>query len=150
MVSLGLEPRTSRVWSERVNHYNFCPTVRKIIHSLKLVDYLHVQADNPWLNYYLCFTYRSTPFQPWIDVFLLSSWIKPVLSRGYRVLLQGHRKVPPVSLKLIRRRFKRRLIWVCTVCLCPTKMTLVYGLIRTECGKPVRKELAAEAWPLCD
>ena len=25
----------------------------KIVHSLKLVDYLHVQADNPWYNYYL-------------------------------------------------------------------------------------------------
>ena len=24
-----------------------------IIHSLKLVDYLHVQADNPWYNYYM-------------------------------------------------------------------------------------------------
>ena len=33
--------------------YNVCPPVRKIIHSLKLVDYLHVQADNPWYNYYL-------------------------------------------------------------------------------------------------
>ena len=30
-----------------------CPPVRKIIHSLKLVDYLHVQADNPWYNYYV-------------------------------------------------------------------------------------------------
>ena len=29
-----------------------CPPVRKIIHSLKLMDYLHVQADNPWYNYY--------------------------------------------------------------------------------------------------
>ena len=27
-----------------------CPPVRKLIHSLKLVDYLHVQADNPWYN----------------------------------------------------------------------------------------------------
>ena len=25
-----------------------CPSVRKIIHSLKLVDYLHAQTDNPW------------------------------------------------------------------------------------------------------
>ena len=33
--------------------YHVCPPVRKIIHSLKLVDYLHVQADNPWYNYYL-------------------------------------------------------------------------------------------------
>ena len=30
-----------------------CPPVRKIIHSLKLVDYLNVHADNPWYNYYL-------------------------------------------------------------------------------------------------
>ena len=39
-----------------------CPPVRKIIHSLKLVDYLHVQADNPWYNYYLflfVFQYRA-------------------------------------------------------------------------------------------
>ena len=28
-----------------------CPSVGKIINSLKLVDYLHVQADNPWYNY---------------------------------------------------------------------------------------------------
>ena len=33
--------------------YHICTPVRKIIHSLKLVDYLHVQADNPWCNYYL-------------------------------------------------------------------------------------------------
>ena len=33
--------------------YHVCPPVRKIIHSLKLVDYLHVQADKPWYNYYL-------------------------------------------------------------------------------------------------
>ena len=34
---------------------------------------------------------------------------------------------------LIRRRVLRRLIWVCTVCLCPTKRTLVgvYGLKHT-------------------
>ena len=31
--------------------YHVCPPVRKIIHALKLVDYLRVQADNPW--YYL-------------------------------------------------------------------------------------------------
>ena len=33
--------------------YHVCPTVRKIIHSLKLVDYLNVQADKPWYNYYI-------------------------------------------------------------------------------------------------
>ena len=33
--------------------YHVCPPVRKIIHSLKLVEYLHVQADNPWYNYYI-------------------------------------------------------------------------------------------------
>ena len=30
--------------------YRVCLSVRKIIHSLKLVDYLHVQADNPRYN----------------------------------------------------------------------------------------------------
>ena len=34
---------------------------------------------------------------------------------------------------LIRRRVLRRLIWVCTVCLCPTKRTLVlYGLKKSK------------------
>ena len=28
-----------------------CPPVRKIIHSLKLVDYLHIQADKSRYNY---------------------------------------------------------------------------------------------------
>ena len=36
----------------------FCPPVRKKIHSLKLRDYLHVHADNPWYNYIL----RNPPF----------------------------------------------------------------------------------------
>ena len=31
--------------------YHVCPAVRKIIHSLKLVEYLHVQADKPWYNF---------------------------------------------------------------------------------------------------
>ena len=33
--------------------YHVCPPVRKIIHELKLVDYLHVQADNPWYYLYM-------------------------------------------------------------------------------------------------
>ena len=33
--------------------YHVCSPVRKIIHSLKLVDDLHVQADNQCYNYYL-------------------------------------------------------------------------------------------------
>ena len=37
--------------------YHVCPPVRKIIYSLKLVDYLHVQADNPWYNHYLVDAY---------------------------------------------------------------------------------------------
>ena len=43
-----------------INSYTMVfPPVREIIHSLKLVDYLHVQADNPWYNYYLYhFTFR--------------------------------------------------------------------------------------------
>ena len=35
-----------------INSY-VCLPVRKIIHSLKPVDYLHIQANNPWYNYYL-------------------------------------------------------------------------------------------------
>ena len=42
--------------------YHVCPPVRKIIHSLKLVDYLHVQADNPWYNYYLSFFPKCLQF----------------------------------------------------------------------------------------
>ena len=30
-----------------------CPPVREIIHSLKLADYLLLQADKPWYNFYL-------------------------------------------------------------------------------------------------
>ena len=30
-----------------------CPPIREIIHSLKLVDYLLVQADRPWYIYYV-------------------------------------------------------------------------------------------------
>ena len=33
--------------------YHVCPPLRKIIHPLKLVEYLHVQVDNPWYIYYL-------------------------------------------------------------------------------------------------
>ena len=33
--------------------FGLCPMGSKIIHSLKLVDYLHVQADNPWYNFYI-------------------------------------------------------------------------------------------------
>ena len=39
--------------SEKYPLFTTCPTIRKIIHSLKLVDYLHVQADNPLYNYYV-------------------------------------------------------------------------------------------------
>ena len=34
-------------------HLYVSQPVRKIIHSLKLVHYLLVQADNPWYNYYI-------------------------------------------------------------------------------------------------
>ena len=30
--------------------YHVCPPVRKIIRSIKLVDYLHVQVDKPLYN----------------------------------------------------------------------------------------------------
>ena len=30
-----------------------CPPVQEIIHSLKLADYLLVQVNKPWYNYYL-------------------------------------------------------------------------------------------------
>ena len=44
---------TNIVVIKRVDWFHVCPPVRKMIHSLKLVDYLHVQADNPWYNYYI-------------------------------------------------------------------------------------------------
>ena len=43
--------------------YHVCPPVRKIIHSLKLVDYLHVQADNPGYNMYMYQSFASTVFE---------------------------------------------------------------------------------------
>ena len=36
--------------------------VHKIIYSLKLVDYLHVQADKPWYNYYLVKYWKMASF----------------------------------------------------------------------------------------
>ena len=33
--------------------HHVSPPVREIIHSLKLVEYLYVQADNPRYNYYM-------------------------------------------------------------------------------------------------
>ena len=33
--------------------YHSCPSAREIIYKLKLVDYLHVQADKSWHNYNL-------------------------------------------------------------------------------------------------
>ena len=32
-----------------------CPPIWELFHSLKLVDYIHVQADKPWYNYYVAF-----------------------------------------------------------------------------------------------
>ena len=42
--------------------YHVCPPVCKIIYSLMLVDYLHVQADNPWYNYYIITSLDLDPF----------------------------------------------------------------------------------------
>ena len=33
--------------------YRVCSSEREVIHSLKLVDYLHLQTDTTWYNYYL-------------------------------------------------------------------------------------------------
>ena len=46
--------------------YYVCPPVRKIIYLLKLVDYLHVQAGNPWYNYFVtqCQLSASGPYGP--------------------------------------------------------------------------------------
>ena len=46
-----------------------CPPVRKIIHSLKLVDYLNVQADNPWYNYYVYYFHikDNTSSDKWVN-----------------------------------------------------------------------------------
>ena len=52
--------------------YHVCPPVRKIIHSLKLVDYLHVQADNPWYNYYLI----KAAYSVTMNIFLSKSFVK--------------------------------------------------------------------------
>ena len=40
--------------------YHVCPPVRKIIHELKLMDYLHVQPDNPWYNYNIRLMYSRS------------------------------------------------------------------------------------------
>ena len=41
------------------------PPVRELIHSLKLVDFLHVQADKPWYNFYI--VYFKHKITTWIQ-----------------------------------------------------------------------------------
>ena len=44
----------SQVYTDKVCSISIvCPPVREIIHELKFVDYLLLQADNPWYNYYV-------------------------------------------------------------------------------------------------
>ena len=46
----------SKVYTDeggKISYTMVCPPVGEIIHLLKLVDYLLVQADKPWYNYYL-------------------------------------------------------------------------------------------------
>ena len=61
-----------------INSYTkVCQPVLDIIHSLKLVDYLLLQADKPWYYYYVFFpgkekklmkmTKNSTVFEPCIS-----------------------------------------------------------------------------------
>ena len=45
--------------------YHVYPPARQIIHSLKLVDYLHVQVDNPWYNYYLYIEGEPVSYTRW-------------------------------------------------------------------------------------
>ena len=54
------------------------PPVRKIIHSLKLVDYLHVQADKPLYNYYITFVGMNLPleFQYTISIIFCAIHVK--------------------------------------------------------------------------
>ena len=49
------------------------PPVRKIIHSLKLVDYFHVQADNPWYNYYLKFSFGEVYRRLYGGIFIFTA-----------------------------------------------------------------------------
>ena len=47
-------PRMFKVYTDVVGMKKYChdcPAVREIIHSLKLADYLLIQADKPWNNY---------------------------------------------------------------------------------------------------
>ena len=46
-------------------------------------------------------------------------------------ILMEHSAAKQTVETLIRRRVVRRLIWVCTVCLCPTKMTLCVYWLKT-------------------
>ena len=59
--------------------YHGYPPVREIIHSLKLVDYLHVQADldNPWYRYYFYnLTNSSTKYHKMCKVYTAVGGIK--------------------------------------------------------------------------
>ena len=48
-----LDSEYSVIKSDVIKRFDCTMFVCKIIQSLKLVDYLHELADNPWYNYYL-------------------------------------------------------------------------------------------------
>ena len=51
--------------------YHVCPSVRKIIHSLKLLDYLYVQADK--------ISFQDHPFIAWSNVLQKAPYFRPAL-----------------------------------------------------------------------
>ena len=49
-------PRFTRLYEKNpLAMYHALLSVREIIHELKLVNYILVQADKPWCNYYLLY-----------------------------------------------------------------------------------------------
>ena len=78
------------------------------------------------------------------------NWNSPFLFKGvlggiFHLYLSFNRKLCKQTVEtLIRRRILWRLIWVCTICLCPTKRWLgIYGL---KCNYFADLIRVAEIW----
>ena len=52
-----------------------CPPVREIIHSLKLMDYLPLQADTPWYNCYIMIIIIMGEFKTAVSVQGMEFWL---------------------------------------------------------------------------
>ena len=97
--------------------YDDCPPVRKIIRSLKLVDYLPLQVGNPWYTYYIIYL-NSRPTIKWLQEEEILEY-----RQNISIKLQWYHKTTNVVKSLLVKliftdRSKAVLLWIlfCKLC----------------------------------